>query len=171
MPALLLIMWGELMAKKGSNGSVVSAVWSIAEEIVKELGLEIWDIKFVKEGGSFYLRIFIDSENGVKIEDCENVSRALDGPLDELDPVPYPYLLEVCSPGLERELIRDEHFNKFLGEKIFIRLIRPTPQGEREIYGILKSFSDGKVIIEKDNELLFINKKDTAFIKLDDFNM
>ena len=100
------------MAKKNNNGNVVAMVWPLAEKIVKQLGLELWDVRFVKEGSGFYLRIFIDSENGVTIEDCEATSRALDAPLDELDPIAQNYCLEVCSPGLERELVRDEHFKK-----------------------------------------------------------
>lgn len=159
------------MAKKNHRGNVVSTVWPLAENITKKFGFDLWDVRFVKEGGNFYLRIFIDNKGGVTIEDCENISRALDAPLDELDPISQNYCLEVCSPGLERELIRDEHFKKFIGKGIFARLIRPTTTGEKEIRGILHSFNKDEICIKKDNGIIFLNKKDAAFIKLDDFNM
>lgn len=159
------------MAKKNYRGNVVSTVWPLAESIAKEFGFDLWDVRFVKEGGNFYLRIFIDNKEGVTIEDCENISRALDAPLDELDPISQNYCLEVCSPGLERELIKDEHFNKFMGKDIFARLIRPTQTGEKEIRGTLHSFNKDEICIKKGNEIILLKRKDTAFIKLDDFNM
>lgn len=156
--------------KKINNGNVVSAVWPLAEKTVKKFGLDLWDVKFVKEGSRFYLRIFVDSKKGITIEDCENVSKTLNAPLDELDPISQSYCLEICSPGIERELTKEEHFNKFLGEGIFVRFIRPTQLGEKEIRGILRSFNKNEVGIETDGKLIAINRKDTAFIKLDDFN-
>lgn len=159
------------MKKKVSQGHVVSTVWPLAENIAKKFNFDLWDVRFVKEGGNFYLRIFIDNAEGVTIEDCERVSRALDAPLDELDPISQNYCLEVCSPGLERELIKDEHFNKFIGQKVFARLIRPTQTGEKEIRGILHSFNKDEICIKKGNEIILLKRKDTAFIKLDDFNM
>lgn len=159
------------MKKKVSKGHVVSTVWPLAESIAKKFNFDLWDVRFVKEGGNFYLRIFIDNGEGVTIEDCEKVSRALDAPLDELDPISQNYCLEVCSPGLERELIKDEHFNKFIGKKVFARLIRPMQTGEKEIRGILHSFNKDEICIKKGNEIILLKRKDTAFIKLDDFNM
>ena len=98
---------------KESKGSAVSeSVRAMAEPIVAELGLGIWDVRYVKEGAEWYLRIFIDKEEGVSIDDCEAVSRALDEPLDKLDPIKEAYILEVSSPGLERELTRFEHFEE-----------------------------------------------------------
>lgn len=81
--------------------------------IIERLGLSLWDVRFVKEGAEYYLRVFIDSENGITIEDCENVSRAIDEPLDIADPISQSYCLEVSSPGVERELRTDEHFAAF----------------------------------------------------------
>ena len=95
---------------KGKGGNTVAAVWDIAAPIAEQLGLDIWDIRFVKEGADWFLRIFIDKDGGVTIEDCENMSRAMDAPLDEADPIPQSYCLEVSSPGVERELTRDSHF-------------------------------------------------------------
>ena len=94
------------------------------------------------------------------------------GPLDELDPIEEAYCLEVCSPGIERELIRDEHFMQFIGADIMVKMLRPIDGIGREFKGVLKDYSDGKVTIEDhsgENEIT-ISKKDAAWIKLDDFD-
>ena len=93
------------MAKK-EKGNTVAAVWQIAQPIAESLGLELWDVRFVKEGADWFLRIFIDKEDGVSIDDCEAMSRAIDKPLDDADPISQSYCLEVSSPGVERELVR-----------------------------------------------------------------
>ena len=158
------------VAGKGKGGNTVAAVWQIAEPIAKQLGLELWDVRFLKEGGSWYLRIFIDKEGGILIEDCENMSRALDVPLDEADPIEQSYCLEVSSPGIERELTRDEHFNSMLGEKIKVRFIRPR-DGKRDFGGVLEAF-DGKQITLRleGGEGLCFEKKEASYVKLDDFD-
>lgn len=158
------------MAGKGKGGNTVAAVWQIAEPIARDLGLELWDIRFVKEGVSWYLRIFIDKEGGVGIDDCENMSRAIDAPLDEADPIEQSYCLEVSSPGLERELTRDEHFEKLTGEKIKVRFIRPR-ENRRDYNGVLEGF-DGKFITLRleDGEGIVFEKKEASYIKLDDFD-
>ena len=112
------------MAGKGKGGNTVAAVWEIAAPVAEQLGLSIWDIRFQKEGVSWYLRIYIDKEGGVGITDCENFSRAVDGPLDDADPIEQSYYLEVSSPGVERQLTRDEHFKKYIGSPVMVRLIR-----------------------------------------------
>ena len=98
------------MSKKKS-GNTVAEVTELVQPIVEELGLTLWDVRYVKEGAMWYLRIFIDKDEGVSIDDCETVSRAIDAPLDELDPIEGNYTLEVSSPGIERELILDRHFD------------------------------------------------------------
>ncbi len=119
------------MAGKGKGGNTVAAVWEIAAPVAEQLGLSIWDIRFQKEGVSWYLRIYIDKEGGVGITDCENFSRAVDGPLDEADPIEQSYYLEVSSPGVERQLTRDEHFKKYIGSPVMVRLIRPPRRRAR----------------------------------------
>lgn len=154
----------------GKGGNVAAAVWQLAEPIAKELGVELWDIRFVKEGTDWFLRIILDKDGGVDINDCENMSRAIDKPLDELDPIEQSYCLEVCSPGLERELTRPEHFEKFKGADIKVKLIRPV-EGKREFNGVLEE-SDGKSIVLRleDGSAMNIDKKETSFIRLDDFD-
>lgn len=157
------------MASKGKGGNTVNTVWQIAEPIAKSLGLEIWDVRFEKEGADWFLRVFIDKDGGVSIDDCVDMSHAIDKPLDDADPIEQSYCLEVCSPGLERELKRDEHFVKFIGSPIMVKLIRPL-EGQREYNGILKSYDNGNFELGlEDGTGLMINKKETSYVKLDDF--
>ena len=93
--------------------NTVAVCTRLARPVAEELGLQLWDVRFVKEGADWYLRFFIDREGGVTINDCEEMSRRLDKLLDEADPIACSYCLEVSSPGVERELIRPEHFEQF----------------------------------------------------------
>jgi ribosome maturation factor RimP len=152
--------------------NTVQRVWEIAQPVVEGLGLILWDVRYVKEGAEWYLRIFIDKETGVDINDCEAVSRALDAPLDEADPISQAYILEVCSPGIERELVKDEHFERFIGADIMVRMIRPIDGVGKEFKGVLAGYDNGEVHIKDhsgENELT-ISAKDAAWIKLDDFD-
>lgn len=157
---------------KSKGGVTVSKVRELCEPIVKDFGLSLWDVRYEKEGADWYLRIFIDKEGGVDITDCEKVSRAINTPLDELDPIENAYCLEVCSPGIERELVRDEHFIQFIGADIMVRMRRPIEGIGKDFCGVLKSYDDGRVTIADhsgENEVT-IDKKDAAWIKLDDFD-
>ena len=157
---------------KSKGGVTVSKVRELCEPIVKDFGLSLWDVRYEKEGADWYLRIFIDKEDGVDITDCEKVSRAINTPLDELDPIEKAYCLEVCSPGIERELVRDEHFTQFIGADIMVKMRRPIEGIGKDFCGVLKGYDDGMVTIADhsgENEVT-INKKDAAWIKLDDFD-
>lgn len=154
---------------KGTN--TVAAVRAIVEPIAKELGLEIWDVRFLKEGTGWFLRIFIDKDGGVGIDDCVEMTHAINAPLDEADLIEQAYCLEVSSPGVERELTRDEHFQKFIGSPIKLKTIRPI-DGKREFSGILESYDDGLVSLRaEDGSGLSLSKKEASWIKLDDFEM
>jgi len=156
------------MAPKGRNGAAAK-VWDIAEPIAQELGLKLWDVRFLKEGAEWYLRVFIDKDGGVSIDDCVDMSHALDKPLDEHDPIDRSYCLEVSSPGVERELSIDEHFEACLGQSIKVKLIRPV-DNQREFTGTLESFDGSDFVLRLDDEkAMVINKKETANIKLNDF--
>ena len=156
------------MPRKGkTQGNTVTAVRALAEPIAASLGLSIWDVRYEKEGGLWYLRIFIDKPEGVGIDDFEKMSRAINDPLDELDPIEGSYCLEVSSPGINRELSRPEHFEAYLDFAVVIRLIRPDENGEREIAGILKSFEYGKITIcDEAGNPHTILKKETASVRL-----
>ena len=122
---------------------------------------------FVKEGALWYLRIFIDKDSGVTIEDCENLTRAVDQPLDELDPIEQAYCLEVCSPGINRELSRPEHFESFLDYAVEVRLIRPDANGQKELAGILRGYDNGDLSLEDESGNAFtVLKKDISSVHL-----
>ncbi len=153
-----------------SKPNVVSVVRSIAEPVAENLGFRLWDVRFVKEGASWYLRVFIDKDGGIDINDCVDMTHALNDPLDEADPIEVSYCLEVSSPGVERDLTRDEHFEAMNGRKIKLRLIRPDENKQRDFSGILKSYADGNITVDTgEGERIFV-KKETAWVKLDDFN-
>ena len=146
-------------------------VEAIIAPFAKELGLEIWDVRFAKEGSDWYLRIFIDKEGGVGIDDCVDLTHAISAPLDEADPISQSYMLEVASPGVERELIKKEHFLKFIGSPVMLRTIRAI-DGVRDFKGKLEGFEDGKIkVVQADGSELVLDKKDTVFVKLDDFDI
>ena len=149
--------------KKGSTEEVVTA---LAAPVAEQLGLKLWDVRFVKEGSEHYLRITIDKDGGVGIEDCENMSRAIDPVIDEADPISVPYYLEVSSPGLGRPLTRPEHFEAMLGEEVRVHTIRPV-DGERDFVGTLSSY-DGAVTISADGAQRRFEKGDIASVKLND---
>ena len=103
---------------------VAERVFALIKETVEAQNVSLWDVRFVKEGANWYLRVIIDSENGISIDDCTNVHHAIDPVLDEADPIDKSYYLEVCSPGLERELTREEHFALMQGEKVKLKLYK-----------------------------------------------
>lgn len=151
------------------GGNTVALVRSIVQPIADEMGLEIWDIRFLKEGSQWYLRIFIDKEGGVSIDDCVDLTHAINKPLDEADPIEQAYCLEVSSPGVERELVRPEHFERYTGEKIMVKTIRSV-DGKRDFKGILESYDDGNITIRTEDESgLTFTKKEVSWVKLDDF--
>lgn len=154
-----------------SKTNTVTRVREIIEPYAKELGLEIWDIKFAKEGTDWYLRIFIDKEGGVSIDDCVDLTHAVTNPLDDADPISQSYILEVSSPGVERELTRDEHFEKYIGSPVMLRLIRPV-DNVRDFNGVLTKYENSVAeITSQDGKILSVNKKDAVYIKLDDFDI
>lgn len=151
--------------KKGSNTE--SVVWKLAKPIAEGLGLSVWDVRYVREGGNWFLRIFIDKPGGVGIDDCEAMSRAVNGPLDELDPIRESYCMEVSSPGLNRVLTREEHFRAFSGACVAVRLIRPLEDGRRVLRGSLEGFEGGVLtLLLESGEKAEIRLKDSAWVKL-----
>ena len=109
---------------------------ALAEPIVQEQGCSLWDVEYVREAGQWFLRVYIDKEGGVSIQDCEAVSRPLSDALDEADPIEGSYVLEVSSAGADRPLKRPEHFRQFLGAQVEVRLYRAL-EGRKEYVGIL----------------------------------
>lgn len=129
---------------------IAEKTWELAAPVAERLGLTLWDVKYVKEGASFYLRIFIDKEGGVFVDDCENMSREMNPILDEEDFIDDSYYFEVSSPGLGRELCRPEHFERFLGADVHVRLYK-ADRGKKEHLGRLLGY--GAILrIEEDGE-------------------
>lgn len=160
------------MAQNKGSG-IAETAREIAAPIAESFGVRIWDVRFLKEGAEWYLRIFIDKDGGVDINDCENVSRGVDPLLDEKDFISRNYILEVSSPGLERELTRDEHFEEYVGKDIKVRLIRPIEGLGKEFCGVLREVAGSDLTIEDysgENQVT-VNKKDTAWVKADDFDI
>ena len=133
---------------------------------VEEMGYEIVDVEFVKEGPNWYLRVFVDKDGGVSIDDCEIISRALEKILDENDPIEQAYFLEISSPGIDRPLKKKEDFIKFNGETVDVKLYRPR-EGSKEYTGKLLSYTDdGTVTIETEEKEISFEKKDIASVRL-----
>ena len=130
---------------------IADKVREIIQPTADELGYYLWNVEYVKEGADFVLRVTIDrfdTEEGITIDDCEAMSRAIDPILDEHDPIPDQYLLEVSSPGIERELTRDDHFELCVGEKVEVRLFAPV-DGSRVWVGILgERDAEGNIPVE-----------------------
>lgn len=134
--------------------------------IVEEYGFELVDVEYVKEGGTWYLRTYIDKEGGISIDDCEKVSRRLSDILDEKDYIDDTYIMEVSSPGLGRPLKKEKDFKRSLGKEVDIRTYRMIDK-QKEFTGILKDYDKDTVTIELENETLkTFEKGDIALIRL-----
>ena len=152
---------------------VMEIVRALAEPLAKELGLIIWDVTFTKEGADWYLRIFIDKEGGVGIDDCVDLTHAINPVLDSEDPIPQEYTLEVSSPGINRKLTRPEHFEAFLEAPVRVKLIRPLENGVRELEGILIDVAengDFEVITEEDTTVTFTRKECASVNLIEDYD-
>lgn len=128
---------------------------------VTELGYRIWDVTYSKIGADYHLEITIDSDDGIGIEDCEKVHRAIDPILDECDPIEGFYYLEVSSPGIERELRVDEHIDLSIGLVVEAKLFT-AKDGAKSIVGVLKAHDGASVVIERDGEEVSIEKKEIS---------
>lgn len=144
---------------------VTELVAEFARPIVEAQGCELWDVEYVREGSEYFLRLYLDKEGGVDINDCEAVSRAVDPILDEKDPIPGSYHFEVCSAGLERVLKRPSDFQRFLGSPITVKLYRPR-NGLKEIPCVLKEYDAGKLTVEAGKETITFEKSEVAQVRL-----
>ena len=144
---------------------VTELVAEFARPIVEAHGCQLWDVEYVREGSEYFLRLYLDKEGGVDINDCEAVSRAVDPILDEKDPIPGSYHFEVCSAGLERVLKRPADFQRFLGSPITVKLYRPR-NGLKEIPCVLKAYDEGKLTVEAGKETIVFEKSEVAQVRL-----
>lgn len=138
----------------------------ILNPIVEKHGFDLWDVEYVKEGGNWYLRAYIDKPGGIMVDDCEVVSRELSDILDEKDFIDEAYILEVSSPGLGRPLKKEKDFARSLGEEVEVRTYRAIDR-QKEFIGILKDYDKDTVTIEyEDGETMIFDKADIALIRL-----
>lgn len=138
---------------------------ALLQPIAAAQGVEIYDVEYVKEGGDYYLRAYIDKEEGVSIVDCENVSRALSDALDREDFIPDAYILEVSSPGLGRALKKDRHLARSIGQEVEIKLYKPL-EGTKEYAGVLKAFDEDSIVIAEEAGDRIFARNDIAVIRL-----
>ena len=144
---------------------VTDAVAALALPVVERAGCTLWDVEYIKEAGSWFLRAYIDKEGGVSIDDCEAVSRPLSDLLDEHDPIEGSYTFEVSSAGADRALKKPEHFEQFQGSEVEVRLYRPR-EGRKEFVGVLKSYEDGDVTLNVNGAETRFTKQEIALVRL-----
>ena len=144
---------------------VTDLVAQLAKPVVEEYGCELWDVEYVREGSDYFLRIYLDKEGGVDINDCEKISRAMDPILDEKDPIEGSYHFEGCSAGLERTLKRPSDFARFMGSNITVKLYRPR-NGLKEIPCVLEAYDNGKLTVTAGKETITFEKSEVALVRL-----
>ena len=144
---------------------VTDTVAALAAPIVEEAGCSLWDVEYVKEAGTWFLRVYIDKEGGVSIDDCEAVSRPLSDKLDEADPIEGSYTFEVSSAGADRVLKKPEHFARFQGQEVEVKIYRPR-EGRKEFVGLLQSWEDGDVTLDMGGTPARFEKKEIALVRL-----
>ena len=144
---------------------VTDLVAESSKPIIENLGCSLWDVEYVREGSERYLRIYLDKEGGIDIDDCEKIHRAIDPILDEKDPIAESYHFEVCSAGLERTLKRPEDFVRFMDSAVLVKLYRPR-NGLKELPGTLRGYEDGRITIEAGKETITFEKSEVALVRL-----
>ena len=133
--------------------------------VVDSKGFELVDVEYVKEGGTWYLRGYIDKPGGITVNDCEAVSREFSEKLDEKDFIEDSYIMEISSPGLDRPLKKEKDYQRSLGRLIEVRTYRPIDK-RKEFCGVLKAYDEDTVTIEEDGRDITFQKKDTALVRL-----
>ena len=145
--------------------SIEEKVTKLVEPIIENLGYELYDVEYAKEGKNYFLRIFIDNEKGIDLNDCEKVNDAVNDILDKENYIKEQYFLEISSPGIERVLRRDKHLEQNIGVEINVKLFRKDENGQKEYIGILKSFTPEILTIEVSEKEIIIERKNIAQIK------
>ncbi len=144
---------------------ITDQVWAFSQDIVESLGCRLWDVEYVREGGEWFLRLYIDKDGGVNINDCEAISRAIDPILDEKDPIEGSYRFEVCSAGLERVLKRPSDFQQFLGADVLVKLYRPV-DGVKEFPSVLRGYDNGDITVDYAGKSITFTRSQVALVRL-----
>ena len=129
--------------------ALVNQIYEMVKPIADELNYEIYHIEYVKENGEYYLRIYIEKDDGIALSDCEALSRRVSDLMDEKDPIKDAYFLEVSSPGLNRTIFTNDHYKRFVGREVMVRFIKSI-DGKKNIKGILKEVNEDNIVVESD---------------------
>lgn len=148
----------------GKRESYEAKTTELIQPVVEANGVELFDVDYVKEGSDWYLRVYIDKEGGVTIDDCQNVSRAFNEILDRENYIDDQYIFEVSSPGLTRPLKKEKDYEKSIGRLLDIKLYKPV-EGKKEYAGILKEYNKDIIIIESDDTQITIERSNLAMIR------
>lgn len=140
-------------------------VESIVKPIIENIGYELYDVQYEKEGKNYYLRIFIDNEKGIDLNDCEKVNDAITDILDEENCIKEQYFLEISSPGIERVLRKNKHLEQNIGKQVKIKLFKKDENGNKEYEGELKEFDEQNIMINQDECEIKIERKNISQIK------
>ena len=145
--------------------SIEEKVEKLLKPTIKKTGYELYDVEYAKEGKNYFLRIFIDKQEGIDLNDCEKVNDVINDLLDEADFIKEQYFLEVSSPGIERVLKKDKHLEQNIGKEVQIKLFKKDEDGQKEYKGILQEFNEEKIIVETDATQKEIERKKIAQIR------
>ena len=138
--------------------SIEEKVTNLVEPIIEKIGYELYDVEYAKEGKNYFLRIFIDSEKGIDLNDCEKVNDAITDILDTENYIKDQYFLEISSPGIERVLRKDKHLEKNIGTDINVKLFKKDENGKKEYLGKLKEYNQNEIVIEQEEKEIKIEK-------------
>ena len=145
--------------------NIEEKVTNLVEPIIKKIGYELYDVEYAKEGKNYFLRIFIDNEKGIDLNDCEKVNDAITDILDTENYIKEQYFLEISSPGIERILRKDKHLEKNIGTDINIKLFKKDENGKKEYIGKLKEFNQNEIVLEIEENEIKIERKNISQIK------
>ncbi len=145
--------------------SIEEKVTNLVEPIIEKIGYELYDVEYAKEGKNYFLRIFIDNEKGIDLNDCEKVNDAITDILDTENYIKDQYFLEISSPGIERVLRKDKHLEKNIGTDINVKLFKKDENGKKEYLGKLKEYNQNEIFIEQEEKEIKIERKNISQIK------
>ena len=145
--------------------NIEERVETLVKPTIEDLGYQLYDVQYAKEGKDYFLRIFIEKENGtISLEDCEKVNNEIEEMLDTADYIKEQYFLEVSSTGIEKQIRKTKHLQENIGEIIDVKLFKPI-NNSKEYIGILKKFDDETIYLEADNQIIELERKNISLIK------
>ena len=144
--------------------NIEEKVENLIKSKVEDIGYKLYDVEYIKEGKNYFLRVYIDNEKGIDLNDCEKVNNEKIDMLDEADYIKDAYFLEISSPGIERKIRKEEHLEQAIGKKISVKLFKKDENDNKQYEGILKQYDKETIIINKDTEEIKIERKNISVI-------